>query len=127
MRKVGRTLGLMLLLAFAAPPAHADAWNFTTSGTAYQPQELTVKIGDTIKWVNKDTFAHTFTAEDKDVTIVGLQCGNLPCDEHIAAKHGTTNGILNFTITGGTVGPHVFHCTIHTSANMVGVLIIQPN
>ncbi|MGH8230349.1 MAG: plastocyanin/azurin family copper-binding protein [Steroidobacteraceae bacterium] len=35
----------------------------TVEGMQYQPQTLTVRRGDRIRWVNKDLFPHTVTAE----------------------------------------------------------------
>jgi plastocyanin len=34
-------------------------------GVRFDPQELTVKVGDTIVWINHDPFPHTATAVDK--------------------------------------------------------------
>jgi plastocyanin len=34
----------------------------TIEGTRVQPEALTVKVGDTVVWVNKDLFPHSATA-----------------------------------------------------------------
>ena len=49
------------------PAAAADATKAAThsvaiDGTSFQPSVLTVKVGDTITWTNKDPFPHTVTS-----------------------------------------------------------------
>jgi len=50
--------------AAAAPPPPAPVVHtVTVEGMKFQPENLTVKPGDTVVWVNKDLFPHTATAE----------------------------------------------------------------
>ena len=35
----------------------------TIEKMAFSPTEISAKVGDTIEWVNKDTFAHTATVK----------------------------------------------------------------
>jgi plastocyanin len=64
-----------LLLAVAAllrpQVAQAATIQVTIQNLAFSPAEVSVKVGDTIEWVNKDAFVHTATARDKtfDVNI----------------------------------------------------------
>jgi len=49
------------------PAAAADAPKAAThsvaiDGTNFQPAMLTVKVGDSVTWVNKDPFPHTVTS-----------------------------------------------------------------
>jgi plastocyanin len=39
-------------------------YTVTMEGMKFQPQLLTVAVGDTVIWVNKDLVAHTATAPD---------------------------------------------------------------
>ena len=39
-------------------------YTVTMEGMKFQPQVLTVAVGDTVIWVNKDLVAHTATAPD---------------------------------------------------------------
>lgn len=54
-------------LAATAKATHVVA----IDGTSYHPVELTVKKGETVRWVNKDPFPHTVTApgafDSKDI------------------------------------------------------------
>ena len=42
-----------------APATHT----VTIEGTQFQPGELTVRIGDSIVWINNDPFPHTVTSK----------------------------------------------------------------
>jgi plastocyanin len=58
---------LALLCWSMSPTAAADAPKATThtvaiDGTRFQPETLTVKVGDSVIWVNKDPFPHTVTS-----------------------------------------------------------------
>ena len=74
--------------------------------TAFSPNPITVKVGDSVKWTNNDTIVHTSTA-----------------------NNGQWNsGILNpgqsFTTPAfTTAGSFVYHCTIHPG--MVGTVTVQ--
>ena len=48
--------------AVAADAPKAAMHMVAIDGTAFQPTALTVKVGDSIVWVNKDPFPHTVTS-----------------------------------------------------------------
>ena len=62
-------LGLLLLCSTgagaAAPASTPTTHTVTIEGTHFQPDALTVSVGDVIVWVNKDPFPHTATATAK--------------------------------------------------------------
>lgn len=64
-RSIALLLTLGSLLAGPVPMVMAGTASHTVTmdGTQYSPQELTVKVGDTVVWVNKDPFPHTVTAQ----------------------------------------------------------------
>ena len=74
--------------------------------TAFSPNPITIKVGDSVKWTNNDTIVHTSTA-----------------------NNGQWNsGILNpgqsFTTPAfTTAGSFQYHCTIHPG--MVGTVTVQ--
>jgi plastocyanin len=55
--------------ALAAAPASAMRagrhYTITIQQLAYGPQPASVRVGDTINWVNADVLRHTATAKDK--------------------------------------------------------------
>ncbi|AND88054.1 MULTISPECIES: cupredoxin domain-containing protein [Bradyrhizobium] len=71
--KPGRLASIALAIIFLpmAVPAHAATIEITMENLVISPTEVSAKVGDTIRWVNKDVFAHTATAKngDFDVTL----------------------------------------------------------
>ena len=87
--------------AGAAPVVH----EVMIDGVRFDPQELTVKAGDTIVWTNHDPFPHTASA-------LGRQF-----DSHeIAAGH-------SWKYTARRKGVFKYACLLHPG--MVGVLRVE--
>jgi plastocyanin len=59
--------GLQLSSAGPAPAADPRPATHTVviDSLRYDPQDLTVKAGDTVIWINRDPFPHTVTADGK--------------------------------------------------------------
>ena len=70
---------------------------------SFSPATLTVKVGDTVTWTNKDTATHIIKADS--FTSTSLQ----------------QNGVYTFTFT--TKGTFVYSCSIHPS--MKGTIIVE--
>jgi plastocyanin len=80
-------------------PAPAQTHTVTIEGMRFQPEDLTVHVGDTIVWTNKDVSAHTATAagtfDSRQIDANGgtwryppAAAGDLPyiCDLHPTMK-----------------------------------------
>jgi plastocyanin len=68
----GRYLFVFMVMIWGtnSVPAHAEMIQVTIAKLVFSPEELKVKVGDTITWINKDIVAHTATARgDWDVMI----------------------------------------------------------
>ena len=94
-------------LAMAALPlaVFAATSPVTIQNLAFSPASITVKVGDTVTWTNRDPFNHTSTS-DSGVWDTGV----------IAA--GTARSIVF-----STAGTFAYHCSIHLS--MQGTVIVQ--
>ena len=64
------TLGCLVMLLWAAGLADgrrramaAPTYTVAIDGVAFAPATLTVKVGETVVWVNKDPFPHTVTSQ----------------------------------------------------------------
>jgi plastocyanin len=71
----------------------------------YSPNPLMVKVGQSVNWLNSDTFAHTAT--DSGVFDTGSIAPTSAADVPVP-----------FT----TVGTYTFHCTLH--ANETGSIVV---
>jgi plastocyanin len=72
---------------------------------AFSPASVTVKVGETVTWTNKDSTTHTVTADKGEFSSDPL-------------SKGTT-----FTATFTTAGTYTYHCSIHPT--MTGTVIVQ--
>ena len=69
-------LGLISFgLGAAADAPTSTSHTVTIEGVSFQPQVLTVKVGDSIVWVNKDPFPHTVTSRAGDFDSGEIQPG----------------------------------------------------
>lgn len=89
----------------AAGGASGGLGTVTAQNVAFNPAELTVKVGDTITFTNADDFEHTFTANDGEF------------------DSGRVDGGGSFEYTPDAAGAIAFHCNIHT--NMKGTITVE--
>ncbi len=81
-------------------PYHQNGYYNSTnmvaiSNYSFQPQNLTVKVGTTVTWVNMDNVGHTVTSDTGQFT-------------------STTLGHMqSFSYTFKTAGTYTYHCTPH--------------
>jgi plastocyanin len=101
---MGAALGL--LSCGSGPDAAANApapvtHTVTMEAVAFKPDDLTIRVGDTVVWVNKDPFPHTATSKDvfdsKDIavetswTFKAAQTGDF---SYVCTYHPTMKGVL---------------------------------
>jgi plastocyanin len=75
----------------AAPPTHT----VTIDAMRFQPENLTVKPGDSVVWVNRDPFPHTVTAT----------AGTFDSKEIAAGE--------SWTLTSAREGDFAYTCILH--------------
>jgi plastocyanin len=67
----------------------------TIEGTSFQPDRLTVAVGDTIVWINKDPFPHTATS-----TAGAFDSGTIPPEK-------------SWTFKAPKTGQFSYICSLH--------------
>ncbi|MDO8647107.1 MAG: cupredoxin family copper-binding protein [Candidatus Diapherotrites archaeon] len=79
------------------PPASTGAKTIAVeiSNFAFAPAELTIKVGDSVTWTNKDSVGHTATGDNGEFDSGLLSTGQ------------------SFTQTFNTAGTFNYHCTPH--------------
>lgn len=91
------------LSACSASPTNTPAKNTVNiQGNAFSPAEITIKQGESITWVNKDSVGHT---------VVGLTFTSSLLDTG-----------QSFTQVFASAGTFEYHCSVHPS--MVGKVIV---
>jgi plastocyanin len=71
----------------------------------YDPQQVTVKVGDTVTWVNQDSPNHDVVADNGE----------------FKSELFANSGSFSFTFT--KAGTYPYHCSIHPG--MVGTVVVQ--
>lgn len=84
-----------------AAAVQVDIQNF-----AYAPDPVTIPVGGSVTWTNRDSAPHTVTGQDRDVL-----------------QSGTLNQGESFTQTFDTPGTYTYFCEFHP--NMQGTLIVE--
>ena len=79
--------------------------NVDITGFAFSPETLTISVGDTVIWTNKESATHTATADGGE-----FDSGNL--------GNGDT-----FSHTFTTAGTYTYYCKLHTS--MTATIIVE--
>jgi plastocyanin len=90
-------VGSALAAVVPAMPAHAAVTDAEISNFSFSPDPLTIHVGDTLRWTNKDGTSHTVTADDGSFTSQSL------------------GSQATFTHTFNAPGPVAYHCAIHPS------------
>jgi plastocyanin len=102
----GRTLLAIIVVILGAGlvPVRADTIRIVIDKLVFSPAEINAKVGDTIKWVNKDIFMHTATVSGGwDVMIAANKSASV-----VLKKAGVVD----------------YYCRFHP--NMLGRIIVAP-
>jgi plastocyanin len=83
----------------------AGSLQATIDKFAFAPKELTVKVGSTVAWTNKDDTPHTVTSDD------GVFASPVMDTEQ------------GFQFTFHKPGRYPYHCKLHP--NMTGVVVVN--
>jgi len=101
----GFAAALMLALASALPgDAHAANLEVKIDNFTFGPQKLTVKVGDTVTWLNEDDIPHTVVSVGK-----------------FRSKALDTDDKYSFTFTAA--GTYEYFCGLHP--HMQGSIVVE--
>lgn len=94
-----------------------------TDELAYAPVSLTIQPGETVRWVNESSIAHTITADpDK-----AKNADNVQLPEGAAAfDSGTVEPGQTFERVFEVPGRYKYFCIPHERAGMIGTITVRP-
>jgi amicyanin len=107
-RKPAQRLMVVVALAALAPfvaSAQVAQIEVTIDNFKFNPMQLTVKAGDTVKWVNRDDIPHTVASQ------------TMP----FRSKAMDTNDTVSFTFT--KPGTYAYFCSLHPM--MTGSIVVE--
>lgn len=96
--------GIAAMLVWVAVPASADEVAIKIGNFTFGPQELKVKSGTTVTWVNEDDIPHTV------VSLNNFRSKALDSDD-------------KFTFTFTTPGTFKYFCSLHP--HMTGTIVVE--
>jgi plastocyanin len=110
-RTIGlRKFGLALVIAaallspFGSGRAQADEIKVSLDNFTFAPNEVKVKVGDTVTWTNHDDIPHTVVSAGK-----------------FRSKTMDTDGTFSFTFT--SAGDYKYFCSLHP--HMTGMIKVE--
>jgi plastocyanin len=103
-----RRLGIKILIAAAIllqlGGAHAEETMVTIDNFTFEPSALTVKVGTTVTWKNRDDIPHTLVSAGK-----------------FKSKALDTDDSFSFTFT--SAGDYSYFCSLHP--HMTGMIKVE--
>ena len=104
-RMLARGAMALLVAAVTASVVHAAAAEVKIDNFTFSPQQVTVKAGDTVTWVNRDDIPHTVTS-----TTMTFRSKALDTDD-------------KFSFTFATPGSYAYFCSLHP--HMTGTIVVE--
>lgn len=124
-KKLGLLLSTILLViasfVIATAPACAETYTVkmgTDNGMLqFEPSSLTIKEGDTVKWVNNKMSPHNVVFDNSKVP------------EEVATKMSHKSMVFSpgesYESTFAQAGEYSYYCEPHRGAGMIGKVIVQ--
>ncbi|MGI0479334.1 plastocyanin [Geminocystis sp. CENA526] len=121
-KKLGLLLSSLLLavtmMFSAVSPAHADTVEVKMGADngmlAFQPAKVTIKAGDTVKWVNNKLAPHN--------VVFNISAKNA---DKLSHKGLAFSAGESFEATFTDPGEYTYYCEPHRGAGMVGTITVE--
>lgn len=111
--RVANNLAFSFFLFGISMNALSKEYKVGMEGWEFNPASLTIKLGDTVVWINDDDTKHKISFEDK--------LPGAPTREHVHKFNVGDKFHFKFT----SVGKFKYVCTSHEGQDMVGVIIVE--
>lgn len=101
------------------------------SASAFEPQTVTVEVGDTVVWKNTSQRSHTVTAYGSELPEGAEFFASGGYDSTAAAREGwrSNEGAIftceTYEHTFETPGEHPYFCIPHERQGMVGTVVVE--
>lgn len=107
------TLTICFYILSVSTKVFSTEYKVGMEGWEFNPSSLTVKVNDTVVWVNDDDTRHKLSFEDKSL--------NGPTREN--AHKFNVGDEFSFKFT--KAGKFKYTCTAHEGQDMVGVVVVE--
>ncbi|WP_240938245.1 plastocyanin/azurin family copper-binding protein, partial [Haloarcula rubripromontorii] len=98
---------------------------------AFNPEELTVSVGDKVAWKHAGGEAHNVVAYEEELPEGATYWASGGFESESAAREGWENGKgavqsgQSYVHTFETAGEHGYFCVPHEAAGMVGTVVVE--
>jgi plastocyanin len=96
---------------------------------AFEPESITVSVGETVTWTNDSADAHTVTAEEQSLPGSTDYFASGGATSEDAAADDIAAGLLTegetFSVTFDEPGTYRYYCIPHRSEGMTGTVIVR--
>ena len=128
LRRMGLAVltALLVISSFAvfAPTANAAEYEIKMgagkSQTVFEPKKLTIKVGDTVKFVNNKVPPHNVVFDKKKS--VDTAFAKAATHKKMVKKVGES---FEVSFADAKPGEYPFYCTPHRGAGMKGVIVVE--
>jgi len=138
MKRLTSVLAMAALAVFGGCSGHDESSGYGDNGsrggmreattvemtaTAFNPREITVRVGDTVTWRNNSKEIHTVTADPARVAKkdhVSMPQGAKPF--HSGEIHPGKTWRMSFTVPG----TYKYVCMNHEDHGMMGTVVVKP-
>jgi plastocyanin len=103
-RSFGASLAVAAVLMLSGASAHAETITVSIDNFTFAPNELKVKVGDTVTWTNHDDIPHTVVSAGK------FRSKTLDTDD-------------SFSFTFAAAGDYKYFCSLHP--HMTGMIKVE--
>mmetsp|Transcript_12247 Transcript_12247/g.33436 ORF Transcript_12247/g.33436 Transcript_12247/m.33436 type:complete len:148 (-) Transcript_12247:261-704(-) len=120
-QKVAQVAGVALSSLALTMSAHADAIvkaGSDSGALAFEPSSVTIKAGETVKFVNNAGFPHNVVF-DEDAVPEGVNADAISREDLLNAPGET------YSVKLTTPGEYGYNCEPHAGAGMNGKIIVQ--
>lgn len=93
-----------------------------TDELAFSPEEVRIKQGQSVRWVNTSSIVHTVTADPSEA--LDPAAVQLP-DEAQAFDSGALDPGETFTRTFNQPGTYQYVCIVHEGVRMTGRVVVE--
>ena len=111
--RILKMLSFGVFMSIVSMNAFSAEYKVGMEGWEFNPSSLTIKVGDTVIWINDDDTKHKLSFEDK--SLGGPSRKN-------AHKFSVGD---NFSFTFTKAGVFKYTCITHEGQDMAGVIIVE--
>ena len=100
-----------------------------TGERAFEPESISVSVGETVTWANDSADAHTVTAEEQSLPDGAEYFASGGAASEDAAADDIAAGLMTegeaFSVTFEEPGTYRYYCIPHRSEGMTGTVIVS--